>query len=288
MTIIANDPNRGNNLQSIDFNGNTLTTINQDNQIWLTSKELAKALGYADNRSVSSIYNKYSDEFTNKMTEVVESTTSSKAKGLKTKTRIFSLRGCHLLAMFARTEVAKDFRIWALDILDKEVGAPVVQTEELPSTVKDRNGLVKSARMAQKRMGIGYDEVFNLVHHRFNIDRIGELTVNQVGEATEYVQRMTLNVIADPYREPKVEQDYHYRNNDRLVSQVDAQGHLWTRPLADHEFIASTTSLSQFINDCNDFDLQQLTALSFAVSKKMMEAQPWSNVIMVSNTGEQL
>jgi prophage antirepressor-like protein len=34
------------------------------------------------------------------------------------KTRIFSLRGAHLLAMFARTKVAKEFRRWVLDILD--------------------------------------------------------------------------------------------------------------------------------------------------------------------------
>lgn len=278
-------------MNALTFNKVTLNPIVQsDGQIWLTASDLATALGYKHIRSLNKVYNSNADEFNDKMTKVIEvtdSVVSLKTKGLTVKTRIFSLRGCHLLAMFARTEVAKAFRIWVLDILDKEVGAPVIQTQ-LPSTVKDRNGLVKSARMAQKRMGIGYDEVFNLVHHRFNIDRIGELTVNQVGEATEYVQRMMLNVIADPYREPKVEQDYHYRNNERLVSQVDTQGHLWTRPLADHEFIASTTSLPQFINDCNDFDLQQLTALSFAVSKKMMEAQPWLNVIMVGNTGEQL
>ena len=35
--------------------------------------------------------------------------------------RVFSLRGCHLIAMFATTKVAKDFRRWVLDILDREV-----------------------------------------------------------------------------------------------------------------------------------------------------------------------
>lgn len=34
------------------------------------------------------------------------------------ETRIFSLRGCHLLAMFARTPVAKEFRRWVLDVLE--------------------------------------------------------------------------------------------------------------------------------------------------------------------------
>lgn len=35
--------------------------------------------------------------------------------------RIFSLRGAHLIAMFARTPLAKEFRRWVLDILDREV-----------------------------------------------------------------------------------------------------------------------------------------------------------------------
>ncbi|OOC12774.1 hypothetical protein BM451_14785 [Dickeya dadantii] len=37
------------------------------------------------------------------------------------KIRIFSLRGAHPLAMFARTPVAKESRRWVLDILGQEV-----------------------------------------------------------------------------------------------------------------------------------------------------------------------
>jgi hypothetical protein len=32
--------------------------------------------------------------------------------------RIFSLRGCHLLGMFTRTDRAKEFRRWVLDVLN--------------------------------------------------------------------------------------------------------------------------------------------------------------------------
>lgn len=34
-------------------------------------------------------------------------------------TRIFSLRGAHLLAMFARTDKAKEFRVWVLDLIEE-------------------------------------------------------------------------------------------------------------------------------------------------------------------------
>lgn len=35
--------------------------------------------------------------------------------------RVFSLRGAHLIGMFARTPKAKEFRRWVLDVLDREV-----------------------------------------------------------------------------------------------------------------------------------------------------------------------
>lgn len=157
-----------------------------------------------------------------------------------------------------------------------------------PSTVKDRNGLIKTVHMAMKRLDLGFAEAFNLVLHRFNVAHVGDLTVSQVGDAVEYLHRMmfTGHTAFAPVQE--IEKPYHYRNNERLVSQADAHGHLWTRPLADHEFVVSTTSLPQFINECDDLDLQELTALSYSVSKKMVEQQAWSNVVMVGNNGEQL
>ena len=160
-------------------------------------------------------------------------------------------------------------------------------SEDLPSTVKDRNGLIKTVHMTMKRLELGFAEAFNLILHRFNVEHVGDLSQSQVGEAVEYLHRLvfTGHNASAPVQE--VEPPYHYRNNERLVSQADAQGNLWTRPLADHEFVVSTTSLPQFINDCDDFDLQELTALSFSVSKKMVEAQSWSNVVMVGRDGEQ-
>lgn len=55
------------------------------------------------------------------MTEVLNLTTSG---NYQKEVRIFSLRGAHLIAMFARTPVAKAFRKWVLDILDNEVKEP--------------------------------------------------------------------------------------------------------------------------------------------------------------------
>ena len=41
-------------------------------------------------------------------------TTDLVVQGQNRQVRVFSLRGCHLLAMFSKTPVAKEFRRWVL------------------------------------------------------------------------------------------------------------------------------------------------------------------------------
>lgn len=100
-----------------NFQGNTLAPVTGINGVWLTSADLAKALQYKSAKSITNLFNQNSDEFTSGMTQVIESMTSG---NYRKKVRIFSLRGAHLIAMFARTAVAKEFRRWVLDILDKQ------------------------------------------------------------------------------------------------------------------------------------------------------------------------
>ena len=54
-----------------------------DGQIWVTSNELAKALGYANEKSVNNLYNANSDEFTESMTTVIEVVTVRKTGNIK-------------------------------------------------------------------------------------------------------------------------------------------------------------------------------------------------------------
>lgn len=138
---------RDQTMKALSFNGVTLTPVHHNSQIYLTSTELAKALGYADVRSITNIYNRNQDEFASGMTEVIKLITSNNSNNLQTSTRIFSLRGCHLIAMFARTPVAKDFRKWVLDILDKEVGEPVmtVATPQSPILSTADYAVIKQA-----------------------------------------------------------------------------------------------------------------------------------------------
>jgi len=106
----------------LNFHGKALIPVSNITGTWLTSSDLAKALEYSNSRAVTMIYNKYADEFTSGMSQVLEVSTTG---NYRKKVRVFSLRGAHLIAMFARTPVAKEFRRWVLDILDRETGDQV-------------------------------------------------------------------------------------------------------------------------------------------------------------------
>lgn len=108
-------------MTTLTFKTTTLSVINKNNHTFLTAKDLGNALAYSDPVvAISKIYDRNADEFTAEMTALIDMRTN----GGMQKVRIFSLRGCHLIAMFARTKVAKEFRKWVLDILDREANQP--------------------------------------------------------------------------------------------------------------------------------------------------------------------
>ncbi|WP_324026123.1 P22AR C-terminal domain-containing protein [Aeromonas caviae] len=106
-------------MNSICFHDTQFTVIPHHGQPWLTAAQIGTALGYADDKAIQRIYSRHSDEFTESMTGVVKLTTPSG----KQDARVFSLRGAHLIAMFSRTALAKEFRRWVLDVLDRETAA---------------------------------------------------------------------------------------------------------------------------------------------------------------------
>ncbi|CAH3867506.1 P22AR C-terminal domain [Klebsiella pneumoniae] len=103
--------------KELSFHNTNFAYMEMGGQVWLTATEVGQALEYADDKAVQRIYSRHADEFTAQMTGVVKLTTPSG----KQEARVFSLRGAHLVAMFARTPKAKEFRRWVLDILDREV-----------------------------------------------------------------------------------------------------------------------------------------------------------------------
>ena len=184
---------------ALTFNDVTLSPISHQNNLWIRAVELAHALGYAQENSVSRIYRSNSDEFTPDMTQVIEIFDGADS-ALSTKARIFSLRGCHLVAMFARTPVAKAFRRWVLDVLDKldaeqhaalssptpdDFTSPLSLT---PSSVADRKPLRALVGSWAQVSGLPFAACWNQLKAAFNLANIKELPQEWIPDALAWVQ----------------------------------------------------------------------------------------------------
>ena len=173
---------------ALSFNNVNFTPVQQDGQVWLTSAELAKGLSYSDTRSVTKIFNRYSDEFNEKMTRVIEmpEVVNLGTSNLINKVRIFSLRGCHLIAMFSRTTVAKQFRRWVLDILDKEVSQPVAKTHKSERTpLHDAH-----AMLVAKTKHLNSSDAWKIINQRFGTNSIDEIPYDAIPVAVEYIHHL--------------------------------------------------------------------------------------------------
>jgi prophage antirepressor-like protein len=99
---------------ALTFGAHEVKTITREGQLWMSGTEVGRLLEYASpEKAIKQLYNARADEFTTTMTRVIKVMTA----GGKQAVRFFSLRGAHLLGMFARTPKAKDFRVWILNIL---------------------------------------------------------------------------------------------------------------------------------------------------------------------------
>lgn len=105
-------------LAPLSFGSVQFEIVDRDRQPWLRSQQISVALGYSRGDQAADLYTRNAAEFTDRMTALIKLPTQG---GLQ-DTRIFSLRGAHLLGMFARTAKAAEFRRWILDVLDRETG----------------------------------------------------------------------------------------------------------------------------------------------------------------------
>lgn len=105
-------------MQELKFNDHTFKLVESDGKTWLTAADIATALGYSRTDQVSRIFLRHQREFSPSMTLIFRNTTLG--FGIQpSDTRLFSLRGAHLVGMFARTNKGIEFRAWVLDQLDE-------------------------------------------------------------------------------------------------------------------------------------------------------------------------
>ncbi|MEX4083988.1 hypothetical protein MY977_09275 [Haemophilus influenzae] len=71
---------------------------------------------------------------------------------------------------------------------------------ERKTTVDDRTGLRNAVNMLVSRKGLIYSDAYHLIHQRFNVESIEDLTLEQLPEAVEYVHKIILEgeLITEP------------------------------------------------------------------------------------------
>ena len=152
----------------LTFKSHTFTPIIVNNLPYLGYPQIADALGYGkrvgqNDTPLRKLYERHADEFTPDMSFL----TTIDTNGGKQQVRVFSLRGCHLLAMFSKTPVAKEFRRWVLDLIEqqnravpaavdmKAIGGIYLPSFQLPTIFCVKNTIMCLIKTWQKHCNAG-------------------------------------------------------------------------------------------------------------------------------------
>lgn len=185
---------------ALSFNEIQFDLIDRNHQPWVRGTQIGYALGYQNPRqAIAKLYDSNAGEFTPSMTSMMKLPT----EGGEQETRIFSLRGCHLLAMFARTPIAKAFRRWVLDVLDKlaqeESNQPSADASITPDQQCTLQTLVKVKvdAMPEDKRKSAYPQIWSRFNNLFRIARYAQLPQSRMSEAIAYLVKMEI-VTAKP------------------------------------------------------------------------------------------
>ena len=162
-----------------------------DQQIWIPSTELSRALGYSRADAVTKIYDRNNDEFAHDMTKIIDN-----PQNPNLVLRVFSLRGAHLIAVFARTSVAKEFRKWVLDVLENEI-----QHQQIDTRVKINSEQQAELKEIVDRRCEGSvkkrTELWSRHNKHFRIPRYSALLAMHFQDAVDYLETMQIKAKGD-------------------------------------------------------------------------------------------
>lgn len=176
-------------LSTFNFESNSIRTLAINNDPWFVAVDICRALNLS---SLSmAIANLDDDEkYTLSLTEGIEGV----GKQVQ-ELNLVSESGMYTLILRCRDAVKKGsiphrFRKW----VTAEVLPTIRKTGKYESktSVNDRTGLRNAVNMLVSRKGLIYSEAYHLIHQRFNVESIEDLTLEQLPEAVEYVHKIIL------------------------------------------------------------------------------------------------
>ncbi|MCG7657113.1 Rha family transcriptional regulator [Wielerella bovis] len=191
----------------------------QNNQTITTSEFIAQAFGKQHKNVLAKI-----EEIAKEIkADFFELNFKPKAKQVKTgfgcrETKSYELTkdGFMLLVMGFTGKAAMQIKIAYIEAFNL-MAEQIKQLSGSPkTTADDRTGLRQAVSALVSKKHIDYSDAYSLVHHRFAVEHIDELTHEQIPQAVEYVHRLILDgEVLDKPKPPALPQ-----LNDELVLSI--------------------------------------------------------------------
>ena len=203
-------------LSTFNFESNSIRTLAIDNEPWFVAIDVCNALDIANSRDA--LLKLDEDEKT-----TVGLTDSQAGNGAQSIS-IISESGMYTLILRCRDAVKKGsiphrFRKW----VTAEVLPTIRKTGKYESktSVNDRTGLRNAVNMLVSKKGLIYSDAYHLVHQRFNVESIEDLTLEQLPQAVEYVHKIILEgeLITDPEL-PSSEKKFSFEFTEYELQQL--------------------------------------------------------------------
>lgn len=184
-------------LSTFNFESNSIRTLVINNEPWFVAKDLCNAINISNYRDA--IERLDEDEKGVALTDTL---------GGKQEMNIVSESGMYALILRCRDAVKKGsvphrFRKW----VTSEVLPQIRKTGSYSKTTVDqRTGLRNAVNMLVSKKGLIYSDAYHLIHQRFNVESIEDLTLEQLPQAVEYVHRIVLEgeLIIEEVKEPGI------------------------------------------------------------------------------------
>lgn len=204
-------------LSTFKFESNSIRTLAINDEPWFVAVDICRALNLSS--PSMAIANLDDDEkYTLSLTEGIEGV----GKQVQ-ELNLVSESGMYTLILRCRDAVKKGsvphrFRKW----VTAEVLPAIRKTGKYESktTVDDRTGLRNAVNMLVSKKGLIYSDAYHLIHQRFNVESIEDLTLEQLPQAVEYVHRIVLegDLIIEEVKEPGINLNLSERELKDLIN----------------------------------------------------------------------
>nr|DAO01824.1 MAG TPA: repressor domain protein [Bacteriophage sp.] len=176
-------------LSTFNFENQSIRALLINNEPWFVAKDLCDTLGITN--PSKAILNLDDDE---KMISTDSNLKLGSAGNGAQSLALVSESGMYTLILRCRDAVKKGsvphrFRKW----VTSEVLPQIRKTGSYSKTTVDqRTGLRNAVNMLVSKKGLIYSDAYHLIHQRFNVESIEDLTLEQLPKAVEYVHKIVL------------------------------------------------------------------------------------------------